>query len=424
VVRQTGMPAYPVRQLTMSHSELTRSVRLYPIYAPLTQAYFWLPVFFLYFNQHMPIDQVLRLEAIYYIAVVILEVPSGYLSDTLGRRLTLLISAVSAIFAYALFFLSGSFGVFVLAQIGLAASVAFRSGTDTSFHYDLLKCLGREDTYPQREARIMRNVFIASAGAALLGGVASIYALRVAYGLSFLAACVAFALVLLFVEPRRESTSVIREQASGFFFQIRACLAYLGQPVLGWLMLFSVFMTVINHIPYEFYQPYIQLLGGEAPTPLLTGLHTALTMGIAAGFAKQSIRLRDHFGTRSALMLSTGVQVVLISMMGFFFHPVVALLLTFRSVPRALMLAPLNAAVVPRLQQHHRATYLSIQSLIGRLSFSLCLALLAGVSSSEGSGIGLSHTLSYCAVFAIVGCVFLAVIAVMIPRSRWRLTSE
>ena len=187
-------------------------------------------------------------------------------------------------------------------------------------------------------------------------------------------------------------------------------------------MLFSVFMTVINHIPYEFYQPYIQLLGGQAPTPLLTGLHTALTMGIAAWFAKQSIRLRDYFGTRSALMLSAGVQVVLISLMGFFFHPVVALLLAFRSVPRALMIAPLNAATVPRLQQHHRATYLSIQSLIGRLSFSLCLALLAGVS--EGSDVALSDMLLHCAVFAIVGCIVLAVIAVVIPRSQWRLTPE
>ncbi|MDE2798826.1 MAG: MFS transporter [Gemmatimonadota bacterium] len=403
----------------MLHSELTRSVRLYPIYAPLAQAYFWLPVFFLYFNEHMPIEQVLRLEAIYYVAVVVLEVPSGYLSDTLGRRLTLLISAVSAIFAYALFFLGGSFGIFVLAQIGLAASMAFRSGTDTSFHYDLLKCLGREDAYPQREARITRNVFIASAGAALLGGAVSIFALRVAYGLSLLAACVAFALVLLFAEPDREASTA--RQASGFFLQIRACLAYLSQPVLGWLMLFSVFMTVVNHIPYEFYQPYIQLLGGQAPTPLLTGLHTALTMGIAAWFARQSIRLRDHLGTRSALMLSAGVQVVLIALMGFFFHPVVALLLALRSVPRALMIAPLNAAVVPRLQQHHRATYLSIQSLIGRLSFSLCLTLLAGIS--EGSDIGLSHTLLHCAVFAIAGCVVLAVIAVVIPRSQWRLTN-
>ena len=270
----------------------------------------------------------------------------------------------------------------------------------------------------------MRNVFIASAGAALLGGVVSIFALRAAYGLSLLAACVAFVLVLLFAEPDRESSPDSGGQTSGFFFQIRACLAYLGQPVLGWLMLFSVFMTVVNHIPYEFYQPYIQLLGGEASTPLLTGLHTALTMGIAAWFARQSIRLRDHIGTRSALMLSAGVQVVLISLMGFFFHPVVALLLAFRSVPRALMIAPLNAATVPRLQQHHRATYLSIQSLIGRLSFSFCLALLAGVSSSEVLDVALSHTLLHCAVFAIAGCVVLAVIAVMIPRSQWRLTPE
>ena len=123
-------------------------------------------------------------------------------------------------------------------------------------------------------------------------------------------------------------------------------------------------------------------------------------------------------------MLSSGVQVVLISLMGFFFHPVVALLLAFRSVPRALMIAPLNAATVPRLEQHHRATYLSIQSLIGRLSFSLCLTLLAGVSSAEGPDVALPDMLLHCAVFAIGGCVVLAVLAIMIPRSRWRLTHE
>jgi MFS family permease len=37
-------------------------------------------------------SRVLRLEAIYYIAVVILEVPSGYFSDRFGRRQTLLIA--------------------------------------------------------------------------------------------------------------------------------------------------------------------------------------------------------------------------------------------------------------------------------------------------------------------------------------------
>lgn len=37
-------------------------------------------------------SRVLRLEAIYYIAVVFLEVPSGYFSDRFGRRQTLLIA--------------------------------------------------------------------------------------------------------------------------------------------------------------------------------------------------------------------------------------------------------------------------------------------------------------------------------------------
>ena len=190
------------------------------------------------------------------------------MSDTLGRHLTLLISTLSAIFAYILFFAGHTFGVFVLAQIGLAASVAFRSGTDTSFHYDLLACLGKEAEYANREARVTRNIFFASAGAALVGGAVAIYALRLAYCLSLLGACVAFALVFAFAEPIRDPKR--RFVARGFFAQIRACLAYLMQPALAWLMLFSVFMTVINHIPYEFYQPYIDLLRGQhaVPTPV------------------------------------------------------------------------------------------------------------------------------------------------------------
>ena len=408
----------------MSNAALTRSARLYSLYAPLTQAHFWLPVFFLYFNQHMTLDQVLRLEAIYYIAVVILEVPSGYLSDTFGRRLTLIISSISSLSAYILFCFGHSFSIFALAQIALAAGMAFRSGTDTSFHYDLLKSLNRESEYSDREARITHNTFIASAGAALIGGIVSIYALRFAYALSLVVACVALALAFTFSEPEDEKP----QESKGFLSQIWVCLSYLRQTTLGWLMLFSIFMTVINHIPYEFYQPYIQLLEEQhtAPTPLLTGFHTALTMGIAAWFAKRSIRLHNHLGARPAFMLSASIQCILILLMSITLHPVVALLLSFRSVSRALMTAPLNAAIVPHLQQHHRATYLSIQSLIGRLAFSGSLMLLAAIAGihTAPNWLTLSHTLHISAAFAITGSIVLAIIALAIPRSQWQLTSE
>ena len=408
----------------MPTSALTRSAKLYPLYLPLAQAHFWLPVFFLYFIQHMPLNQVLRLEAIYYIAVVIFEVPSGYLSDTLGRRLTLLISTLSAILAQTFFLFGSSFLVFALAQIFLAAGMAFRSGTDTSYHYDILKSLNRQKEYDEREARITRNVFVASAAAALIGGIVAIYALRLAYALSLIGAFMAFLIALTFTEPDRESTA----STSGFFLQIRECLAYLSRPTLGWLMLFSIFMTVINHIPYEFYQPYIQLLEERhtAPTPLLTGFHTALTMIIAAWFAKRSIRLRDRLGTRTTLLISAGTQTLLIIFMGIFLHPVVALLLTLRSAPRALMVAPLNAAQVPHLQQNHRATYLSIQSLIGRLAFSGSLMLLATTTGSDTNTTWLtfSQTLQICTIFAVSGCIILVLTSLLISRSQWQLTSE
>lgn len=52
---------------------LERNLRHYFGYRIAFEAYFWLPVFFLYFSHHLPLQQVLRLEAIYYAGVVLLE---------------------------------------------------------------------------------------------------------------------------------------------------------------------------------------------------------------------------------------------------------------------------------------------------------------------------------------------------------------
>lgn len=51
-------------------ASLDRNIRLYPWYALLFQACCWLPVFFLYLNQRVAIEDVLRLEALYYLAVL------------------------------------------------------------------------------------------------------------------------------------------------------------------------------------------------------------------------------------------------------------------------------------------------------------------------------------------------------------------
>ena len=69
-------------------ADLERNVRLYPWYAGVLGFWFWIPIFFLFFSAHLSLDKILLLESIYYASVVLLELPSGYFSDRVGRRAT------------------------------------------------------------------------------------------------------------------------------------------------------------------------------------------------------------------------------------------------------------------------------------------------------------------------------------------------
>lgn len=391
----------------MSIQMLQRSVRLYPVYAFCSSAHFWQPIFFLYFMQHLSLAEVLRLEAVYYVAVVVLEVPSGYFSDVVGRRITLIISSASTAFACSLFLVGDSFWIFACAQMALATGMAFRSGTDTSFHYDLLFALDRADEYDGRESLVARNAFVGAAIAALVGGLVASYALSWAYALSLGVACVALLIAICFRDPPRAPSSV---SPWGFVIQVRDCFQYLQSPLLAWLMGFVIFMTVVNHIPYEFYQPYIGLLNFQnwASTPVVTGFHTALTLFVAGCVARYSIFLRDRMGLGGTLLFAAGLQITLIALMAIYLHPFIALLLMLRSSPRALMTAPLNAAIVPRLEKVHRATYLSIQSLLGRLAFGGVLLALSVYAGQTASWQALSLTLTICFGFGFFGFVGLA----------------
>jgi hypothetical protein len=68
------------------------------------------------------------------------------------------------------------------------------------------------------------------------------------------------------------------------------------------------------------------------------------------------------------------------------------------------MTAPLNAAISPMLASEHRATYLSIQSLAGRLAFSISLFFAASTFSTTTSGWSemRSSLLFFCG-FGVVG---------------------
>ena len=361
-------------------STLQRNVVLYPWFRAASDGHAWITVFFLYMSQSLPLDQVIELSAVYYLSVFLLEVPSGYFSDRIGRRRTLLIAAAALISSYCCFIVGAGYWWFAAGQFLLAMGIAMQSGTDTAFHYDSLKALGREAEYASREAKAEQWGLIMLAIATLSGGVLGLLDLRLAYVFSLLSATVMAFLVWRMVEPQHADESTAIPQS--FSRVVWDCCLRLRDPVLGWVFLVVILLYAMAHIVYEFYQPYITLmqfplLEASAYAPLISGIVISISMFGGAIGARASIAWQAKLGLVGVLAVAMLIQLGIVAAMAIAVSPMVLALVCLRNFPMSLVHAPVRAAIAPRIERRQRATYLSLQGLAERLFFALLLLMLA-----------------------------------------------
>jgi len=270
---------------------MRRNVRLYPWFLASSSISPWLPIFFLFFSQRVGFDGALTLSAVFYAAVVVLEVPSGYLSDRVGRVPTLAGSALLQLAAYAVFVAADSLPMLALGQTLMAAGLAFRSGSDSALLHDSLAADGRQADYGPAEARAGTVSMCATGLSCLVGGLLGSVDLALPYALGGLAAAISLFIATRFIEPPldRETASTVGEQA-------RQLVGLFGDRVLLWLFAFHVLAFTLAHVPFEFYQPWLRLLGdtgegawlaGGEKAPVVSGVVFAISMfGGAVGSAR------------------------------------------------------------------------------------------------------------------------------------------
>lgn len=361
---------------------MARSIALYPAYRALRGLLFWMPVFFLFFQRELTMAQALWLEAIYYTAFVLLEVPSGYLSDAVGRRPTLLLGAALSGAGALLFALGSGSVAWAAGQVLFAAGFSFDSGTDQSLLYDALASEGREAEFRAIEARAAAWNLGAVAVASLLGGVLGTVDLRLPYLATALAALAALAVAWQFEEPSRARASSPRAQ-------LAEVLTTLRDPLLRWTTTAAVAGTVLNHVPYEFLQPWLAALtGSEQAAAIWSGGLSVLIVLLAAWASERSDSWAERIAPTALLVGMLALQVVVIACMGLAVTPWLLPLLLLRGVPGAVNRPLMGDLQHPRMASSVRATVLSVQSLAGRLAFGFTL-LAAGAGASGGMGLPL-----------------------------------
>ena len=362
------------------NSDLQRNLQLYPWFRRAGEGHAWIPVFFLYMSETQSLDRIILLSSIYYLSVFLLEVPSGYFSDRVGRRTTLLLAAGSFALAAVCFLVGGHFGWFAAGQFFLAGGFAMQSGTDTALLYDSLKGLGREAEYASREASAEQWGLIMLAVATFVGGALGMIDLRLAYLYSLISAIAMLLLVWRFTEPQHadEASSV----PEGFLAVIWSCLLRLRDPLLGWLFVIVILFYALGHFVFEFYQPYISLLDLAAlsnieSAPLISGIVISISMFGGALGARASIPWEKRVGLVGLIAIAIVIQLGIVGAMAAVLSPLVLVLVFARNFPMALVHAPVRAAIAPRIERAQRATYLSLQGLADRLVFALLLLGLA-----------------------------------------------
>ena len=393
---------------------LERNVRLFPLYKAASSVLPWMPVFFLFFIERVSLSDAVLLGSGYYFSVFLLEVPSGYCSDRFGRRPTLILASLMTLFACATFVVADSFGMLLMAQILLAAGIAFQSGSDSALLYDSLCALGREKEYTERETIAQKWSMTALACSCLVGGGLGVIDLRLAYVIALLAAFVTLVQCIRFIEPPlKEGTS----PATGFIGQMRDTFAYFSHPLLGWILGFFMVGFSLEHIPYEFYQPYLKLLDEGAMTswlaagsaPMVSGVVISISMFGGAIGAAVSQRLINKVGLRTLLLASIAAQVLIVAGLSLVLHPVMLVLVMFRNFSMSMARGPMLGAIAPHVSSAQRATFLSVLSLAGRAAFSIVLATLSVlvIGKEALNWTALSQVLAISAVLGVGAVVLL-----------------
>ncbi len=364
---------------------MTNNLELYPWFQFSSSLLAWLPIFFLYFSQFVSLSEAIQLGAAYYFSVCLFEVPSGYLSDRYGRRNTMLLAGGAFVAAYLSFLFAAQFSGLLLGQCLLAMAVAVLSGTDTAFLYDSLLSLDQQDDYALHEAKGQKYGFSALALASLAGGALGLVDLRLAYVLALLGAIWALFIVYQFKEPQLESADTTRNKS--FISALRQCGWHLRTPILAWLFGVMTLMYCLEHIAYEFYQPYIKLLDiswfTQDSSAFVSGVIIAISMFGGTFGAAYSNQLASVFGVRVLLIIAMLMQLCIISGLAFTLSGLLIWMVVFRNFPMATIRAPVNATIAPHIGSDIRATYLSIQSLSARLVFSGTLYYLSRSIADE-----------------------------------------
>ena len=333
----------------------------------------------------LSLTQILLLQGILSLSMVVMEYPSGYISDRIGYRVSLSMASLVGMVGWGIYTVATSFTHVMLAEILIGTSLAFISGSDSALLYESLKLEGAELQYERHQGRMGGYAQGGEAIGALFAGLLYAYAPLLPFFLQIGVWFLALLLTRSMVEPPRE----IAPHSGHFVEALRiARYAFVENKSLRYTILLNSVLGISSFYPVWLIQPYMQ----HAGVPLTWfGPVWCVSNLTVAFFSLVSHRVNGLLGERLLVLLFLfliGLGYAGLGIMGGMWGFLFYYLLTSMRGLRGPMMLNLTQKECPSA---NRAGILSLQSLCFRLLF-ICTGPLVGKLADQS---GVKETFQY-----------------------------
>lgn len=362
-----------------------------------------IPVIVLFFQENgMTMKQVFLLQSLFSVAVLVLEVPTGYFSDCFGRKKSIIIGGVIATLGYVVYSQSYGFWGFLVAEVLLGIGISFISGADSAMLYDTLLERGRQTQYKKVEGRGMSIGMLSEGTASILGGLLALVSLRFPLYWDILTTFATVPIALTLIEPKRHGKMPEGNSMRNMLKLVKYTLH--DHIEIKWLVIYSSVAGASTLTMVWMIQPYLK----ATQVPLgLFGVIWAALLFTAALVSWNAQRIEKFFGRKVSLVSLVVLPVlgyILLSSFWFAWSGIFILLFyVVRGINNPVILDYINGLVPSEI----RATVLSVKNLVGRLIFSIVGPIIGWTVDAYSLKTALAISGATFLVFGLVSLAFM-----------------
>jgi MFS family permease len=368
---------------------LKKNIKLLSWFNFCTDFVFFAPVAIIYFSKVTgSITLGMSIFAVAYVSSALFEIPTGIISDLVGRKKTAVLGAVCSVICVVLYALAGNYWVMFLGAIFQGLSRSFYSGNNDALLHDTLRESGLENEYHAYLGRTSSMFQVALALASLAGGIMASWSFGLVMWASVIPQVGALLLALQLVEP---TVQTAKEKTNIYEHLNEAVNQFRQNYKLRLLTMASVMRFSLGESAFFLRSAFVNTLWplwAVGIAQMLSNISGALSFYFSG-------KIIDRFGSLKVLNFEI-ISNRIVNLIALFFPSVVSpALMSTTSLTYGAGSVATNSLLQNEFTVKQRATMGSLNSLGGSIAFGIFSILLGAIAdaSSAATALIVAHIL-------------------------------